>query len=70
MKRRSGFSGRTTVRRSVVRASGSWPKMPRKVRRRTWRWSATTGEKYRDTFLKMSYGNRVILMKQPLPGVS
>lgn len=64
MKRRSGFSGRTTVRKSGVRASGSWPKMQKKVRRRTWRWSVTTGEKQRD---KISSGTRVIIIKRPSP---
>lgn len=42
-KRRYGSSGRTTARRSAARAFESWPRMPRKARKRTRRWSATTG---------------------------
>lgn len=45
-RRKCGYSGKTTLRRSAVKASGSLLRMPRRVRRMTRRWSVTTG-KYR-----------------------
>lgn len=44
MKRKFGCFGRTIVREFEVKASGSWPRMQKKARRRTRRWSATIGK--------------------------
>lgn len=52
MRRKSGCSGKTTARRSGVRAFGSWLKMPRRVKKKTLRWSATTGKVYLITLIK------------------
>lgn len=44
MRKRCGSFGGTATRRFAAKVSGNWPKMPKKGRRRTAMFSATTGD--------------------------
>lgn len=45
MKRRCGSSGETAARRFAARVSGNWHRMPKKDKRKTETFSATTGDR-------------------------